>query len=238
VSPELELLLAVQKLDTQLHRFNNNLEQLPRRENESQQRLIHAKSTLENHKNILTNLALNRKEGESEVEALADQERKFEGRTVEVKTNEELWALQKEIQNVQGRRSELETAVLERMEKEEIERGRLAELEKGMADAESALEQLRKEIAEERTKLEQERDTIATERESRISELRSELRTRYERVLKSTRGEAVVSLEKNACAGCLTTQPPQRIQEVRSGYLLVVCEFCGRLLVGENSSGS
>ena len=48
--------------------------------------------------------------------------------------------------------------------------------------------------------------------------------------------EAVVPLEKNACGGCQTAQPPQRVQEVRGGDRLVICEFCGRLIIGENEA--
>jgi len=51
-------------------------------------------------------------------------------------------------------------------------------------------------------------------------------------VLKSRGSPAVVMLMRNACGGCMSAQPPQRVAEARMGELVVVCEFCGRLIVG------
>jgi len=198
-----------------------------------------AREALLAHTDLLRRLTLERREGEKEVESFADQERKFQGRTVDVKTNEELWALQKEIRGIQDRRSTKETSVLEAMEREDSERARVAPLEREVAEAEKL-------HAENRARVAGELQTAAAlvaerqaERDRRVAELPSALRARYERVLAAGRRPAVVPLAKNACGGCFTAQPPQRVQEVRHGEFIVVCEFCGRLLIGtaEESSG-
>lgn len=236
MSPELERLLALRGLDIRIHEYEKRLASLPRRLHATQQRLERAEEALKLQQELLQRLALERREGEHEVEALAAEELKFESRTPEVKTNEELRALRKEIEDVQGRRSLLETKVLEGMEREDLERQRLPDLERERKEAESAFEQERRAIAKEQEELERDRDEVAKERLSIMDELRPELRSRYERVRKAHRAEAVVPLMKNACGGCLTAQPPQRVQEVRGGELLVVCEFCGRLIVGQKDA--
>jgi predicted nucleic acid-binding Zn-ribbon protein len=236
VSPELERLLALRGLDIKIYQYEEKLNGLPRRLRSTQERLATARKNLEKQQQLLKDLALERREGEHEVEALAAEELKFESRTPEVKTNEELRALRKEIEGVQGRRSVLETKVLEGMEHEDAERERLPGLEKEVSQAEAADQAEREAISQEQGELERSRDGVAEQRLAVMEELRPQLRARYERVRKAHRAEAVVPLEKNACGGCQTAQPPQRIQEVRGGDRLVICEFCGRLIIGENEA--
>jgi predicted nucleic acid-binding Zn-ribbon protein len=236
VSPELERLLALRGIDSQLKLYDDSLNALPRRQRAGEEHLAKAREVLEAHAQRLKELALQRREGEHQAEALAAEELRFESRTTDVKTNEELRALRKEIEDVHGRRSELETRVLEGMESEDEERGKLPGLEKELAEAEAANEAERRSIADERERLGQSREELIRQRDGLLADLRPALRARYERVCKAHRGQAVVSLSKNACGGCLTAQPPQRIQEIRRGDVVVICEFCGRLIVGEDET--
>lgn len=232
LSPDLARLVALQAVDSELQSLHAQLEVMPRQEAETAARVRRTKEALADLEERVKRMTLERREGEKEVESLADQERKFQGRTVDVKTNEELWALQKEIRGVQAKRSDKETAVLEAMEREDAERGKRSPLEAEVKDAEARHEQNRARIVSESEALRARVADRQDERERRVAELPPALRARYERVLASGRNPAVVPLSKNACGGCYTAQPPQRIQEVRQGEFVVVCEFCGRLLIG------
>ena len=54
----------------------------------------------------------------------------------------------------------------------------------------------------------------------------------YNRIRRSVRnGLAVVSVKRDACGGCFNRIPPQRQVDVRQGKKLIVCEYCGRILV-------
>ncbi len=44
-------------------------------------------------------------------------------------------------------------------------------------------------------------------------------------------GLAVVTVQRDACSGCFNRIPPQRQADVRLGKKLIVCEYCGRILV-------
>ena len=46
-------------------------------------------------------------------------------------------------------------------------------------------------------------------------------------------GLAVVTVTRDACGGCFNRIPPQRQADIRQGKKLIVCEYCGRILVGE-----
>ena len=61
------------------------------------------------------------------------------------------------------------------------------------------------------------------------------LLTAYNRIRRSVRnGLAVVSVKRDACGGCFNRIPPQRQADVRQGKKLIVCEYCGRILVADN----
>lgn len=44
-------------------------------------------------------------------------------------------------------------------------------------------------------------------------------------------GLAVVPIDRNACGGCFNRIPPQRQLEIRLAKKIIVCEYCGRIVV-------
>jgi len=54
----------------------------------------------------------------------------------------------------------------------------------------------------------------------------------YKKIRDNARnGLAVVSVQRDACGGCFNKIPPQRQLDVRSRKKIIVCEYCGRILV-------
>lgn len=47
----------------------------------------------------------------------------------------------------------------------------------------------------------------------------------------SKNGLAVVVVDRGACSGCFNSIPPQRQLDIRLHKKLIVCEFCGRIMV-------
>jgi predicted nucleic acid-binding Zn-ribbon protein len=41
----------------------------------------------------------------------------------------------------------------------------------------------------------------------------------------------VVTVQRDACGGCFANIPPQRQLDIRSRKKVIVCEYCGRILV-------
>ena len=44
-------------------------------------------------------------------------------------------------------------------------------------------------------------------------------------------------VKRDACGGCFNRIPPQRQVEIRQGKKLIVCEYCGRILVADPEEG-
>lgn len=60
------------------------------------------------------------------------------------------------------------------------------------------------------------------------------LLTAYKRIRSNARnGLAVVSVQRDACGGCFNQIPPQRQLDIKSRRKIIVCEYCGRILVDD-----
>ena len=91
----------------------------------------------------------------------------------------------------------------------------------------------------------EELDSIEAETAQQVAELTAEadkakepiderLLTAYNRIRKNVHnGLAVVTVTRDACGGCFNRIPPQRQVDIRQGKKLIVCEYCGRILVSE-----
>ncbi len=61
----------------------------------------------------------------------------------------------------------------------------------------------------------------------------------YNRIRANARnGLAVVTIERDACGGCFNKIPPQRQLDIKSRKKIIVCEYCGRILVDDDISKS
>ena len=61
------------------------------------------------------------------------------------------------------------------------------------------------------------------------------LLTAYGRIRRNVHnGLAVVTVKRDACGGCYNRIPPQRQADIRSGKKIIICEYCGRILVADS----
>jgi len=87
------------------------------------------------------------------------------------------------------------------------------------------------EITEE-TKIEEEKLKAKAEKIEFFIEPR--ILTAFKKIRKNARnGLAVVTIQRDACGGCFNKIPPQRQLDIASRKKIIVCEYCGRILVDE-----
>lgn len=54
----------------------------------------------------------------------------------------------------------------------------------------------------------------------------------FKRIRKSARnGLAIVPIERGACGGCYNKIPPQKQLDIKIGKKILVCEYCGRIMI-------
>ena len=106
---------------------------------------------------------------------------------------------------------------------------------KQLKEREEDLDRKKKELQEitEETKIEEEKLKAKSEKIESFIEPR--LLTAFKRIRKNARnGLAVVTIQRDACGGCFNKIPPQRQLDIASRKKIIVCEYCGRILVDEN----
>jgi predicted nucleic acid-binding Zn-ribbon protein len=165
--------------------------------------------------------------------------KRYEEQQNNVRNNREYDALTKEVefQNLEIQLAEKRirefTAQLT-MSKEEIENAQ-HELGDRRNDMEAKRSELTDIVAE--TELEEKELNNKSEQQQRLIEER--LLIAYKRIRKNARnGLAVVPVERDACGGCFSYIPPQRQLDIKLHKKIIVCEFCGRILVDKELADS
>lgn len=157
---------------------------------------------------------------------------KYTDQQSKVRNNREFEALSKQIEfeelEIQLCEKRVKEYTFEIKEKETV----IEDSDKQVSERESDLEEAKKELDEiiqETEKEEKELKEIRTKIEERIEK---RLLNAYIRIRKGVRnGLAVVTFQRGACGGCFNRIPPQRQIDVESHKKIIVCEFCGRILV-------
>lgn len=78
-------------------------------------------------------------------------------------------------------------------------------------------------------------EKLLAEREVLVAKVDQRMLTAYDRVRNSTRNKlAVVTVQRDACGGCFNKIPSQRQLDINSSKKIIVCEYCGRILVSSS----
>ena len=64
------------------------------------------------------------------------------------------------------------------------------------------------------------------------------LLTAFKRIRNNTHnGLGIVYVERDACGGCFNKIPPQRQLDIRMRKKIIVCEYCGRIMIDPELAG-
>jgi predicted nucleic acid-binding Zn-ribbon protein len=101
-----------------------------------------------------------------------------------------------------------------------------------LADRSNDLEHKKAELADIVAETEKEEELLIQESAGAATKIEERLYTAYKRVRSNAiNGLAVVAIQRDACGGCFNKIPPQRQMDIRLRKKIIVCEYCGRILV-------
>ena len=116
---------------------------------------------------------------------------------------------------------------------EEIERTNVL-LEERLA----ALEDKRNELEEIISETKEEEEKLRDRAKVLESTIEPRLLQSFKRIRKNTRnGLGVVYVQRDACGGCFNKIPAQRQLDVKMRKKIIVCEYCGRILIDPELAG-
>lgn len=161
--------------------------------------------------------------------------KKYQEQQNNVRNNREYDSLSKEI--------EFQTLEIELSEKRKKEFTEQSDEKKGLIDeSQKVLDERKGDLQNKKAELNEIIEDTKKEEEQLIKkskEIQSRVEPRlvsaYTRIRNNARnGLAVVTVERDACGGCFNKIPPQRQLDIRSRKKIIVCEYCGRILVDFN----
>ena len=212
-----ELPLEVQDLEDEIEGLNTRVEKIQNEISEFQK-------------------AITQKKGE--IATAEASVARYKSQLDEVKNNREYDTLSKEIEfqtleielcnkkireantRIEERTADLTASletIKERQEDLDIKKGELDEI---IAETRAEEEKLKEKVKDLESKIE------------------ARLLTSFKRIRKNARnGLGIVYVQRDACGGCFNKIPPQRQLDIKMHKKIIVCEYCGRIMIDPELAG-
>ena len=212
-----ELPLEVQDLEDEIEGLNTRVEKIQNEIGEFQRAIVQKKgeiATAENsvarYKSQLDEVTNNR-----EYDTLSKE---IEFQTLEIELcNKKIREAEARIQDKNAELAASNETIRERQEDLDVKKGELDEI-----------------IAETRA----EEDKLKEKVKDLEAKIESRLLTSFKRIRKNARnGLGIVYVQRDACGGCFNKIPPQRQLDIKMHKKIIVCEYCGRIMIDPELAG-
>ena len=155
-----------------------------------------------------------------------------------VRNNREFDALNKEIE---FENLEIELANKRLREGAAKQRICLDEMEKIraiIADKELMLDEKKSELDDIISETRQKEEELRDQAKKKELMIEPRLLMSYKRIRKNSRnGLGIVYVQRDACGGCFNKIPPQRQLDIKMRKKVIVCEYCGRIMIDPELAG-
>jgi uncharacterized protein len=232
IEKKLIALFNLQQIDSQIDKIRIIRGELPLEVEDLEDEIIGLETRIDNYIQEIENLKGQVKEKELQIKESLSQIKRYEEQQMNVRNNREYDSLSKEIEF-----QNLEIALAEKRIKEfsnslNLKNDEITSAQKTLDELRNDLEIKKSELSDIVNETEKEEQTLLAKSEDYQRFIEERLLTAYKRIRKNARnGLAVVSVERDACGGCFSAIPPQRQLDIRMHKKIIVCEYCGRILV-------
>lgn len=234
VEDRLKALYELQLVDSEVDKVRTLHGELPLEVQDLEDELEGLDTRIKNFEEEIKNVEKAIKAKKADIEVSAGLIKKYKEQQDNVRNNREFDSLSKEIefqtleielsekhikeftQSIKNKTELLNTANEKFSDRSEDLKGKKDELNNIIKDTEKEQGALEKKS----TKL--------------VKAIDDRLLTAYKRIrTNAVNGLAVVTVSRDACGGCFNKIPPQRQLDVKSRKKVIVCEYCGRILVDD-----
>ena len=230
MSPDIERVIALQRLDSAVLDAERRLADEPEREKGFEARLESARERLTSARQRLTENQNARREIEKEVAVQQARLSKFRDQLMDVKTNREYQAIQHEIEIAQNEVKALEEKILERMIEADDLTAAHKRADAALAAEQKAVETDRRKTLEENGDLKAALERISAERLTLVAAIDKKLLAIFELVARKRNGIAVAEARDGICTICHVRLRPQVFNTVLRNDQIIQCDTCNRIL--------
>ena len=234
VEDRLRALYSLQMVDSEIDKIKTLRGELPLEVQDLEDEIAGLETRLGNLREEVVSLEKSVQKKHSEISDAEALIKKYEEQQNNVRNNREFDSLTKEIEY-----QNLEIELFNKKIKEfavQIEEKKvvIGESEELLNERKSDLENKKSELDEIISDTQKEEENLYKKLEKVQGIIEERLLAAYRRIRSNARnGLAVVSIQRDACGGCFNQIPPQRQLDIKSRKKIIVCEYCGRILVDD-----
>lgn len=224
-------LLDLQRVDQRLMELASTRGDLPQKVDSIKSELEELKGILESKKKELKEVELESAQVILDMKKSKEKLEQYQEQLYQVSTNREYDAITHEIEVEREKIDGFELGQIELDDSGESLKAEIEEIESKSATLFSNLGAYEKDLKEKLSLTNREEENLRSQRKGLVSDIDRSMYGTYERVRKAKSGIAVVSVRRQACGGCFSSIPPQRVLEIRQQNKFITCEVCGRIII-------
>ena len=231
MSPDLQRLIDLQRLETQIADARAAIAAHPQRLAEADAQMAAATQVLDDAKHRLKENAEARRALEKDTALYQGRLSKFRDQQSAVKTNKEYQALGHEIETAQRDLGSVEEKVIERMVEADSIAADVKQAEALFAAKRKEIDAQKKQLADELAAVEASLKTATEQRAALLAQIEPRLVSTFEQVARVRKGIAVTMATRDGlCSVCHVRLRPQVFQLVRTNDAIIQCDSCQRIL--------
>ncbi len=230
-------LYALQQIDSKIDEINKIKGELPLEVQDLEDEIAGLQTRIANINAEIEEIAQLTKQRKREAEQAKMLIEKYEEQQNNVRNNREFDAISKEIEY-----QKLEIELCNKRLKEyaadtKIKKKMVEDAETVVADRTIDLNQKKEELDSIDQETAKEVEALRAEEAKAQAKIDERLLAAYKRIRNNMHnGLAVVTVKRDACGGCYNRIPPQRQFDIRQNKKIIVCEYCGRILVSDSAA--
>lgn len=200
----------IEGLHTRINKYRSEIDELRRATVAEKEKISDSKTKIEKYKEQIDNVRNNR-----EYDILSKE---IEFQSLEIELSE------KHI-------NEYARAI-------DVKSAEIAATEETLVDNNHILKEKKAELDEIVNETRQDEERLREQAKALEPQIDTRTLTAFKRIRKNTRnGLGIVYIQRNACGGCFNRIPPQKQMEIKMHKKIIVCEYCGRIMIDPELAG-
>jgi len=228
--PDLQHLIHLQELDLVAERMRRRIADMPAARAALEDTVTARSAAVDAVKERLAANQAARRDIEKDLAAVQARLSKYKNQLMEVKTNKEYQAMQKEMSVAEEEVGALETQMLERMVEADGVAAELKTAEAALKADQAETARGLQELEAERGVLEHDLQRTTGERQALTAQISKDALVVFDRVAYGRKGLALAEARDGLCTVCHVRLRPQIFNEVRRNDSVIQCESCTRIL--------
>jgi predicted nucleic acid-binding Zn-ribbon protein len=228
--PNVQKLIALQKVDQEIASLRRDLDSLPQEEQRRRRRFEELDRTRTERKEAAARAEVEARTMEKAIKQSDDEIKKLTDRLNVVRNNAEYQATLFQIESVKKERDQTQERCLELLEQLEGLKASSEEAQKAVTEERKVFDAFQVEAQKVREQRGQAAAAIEGRRKALAEGIPQDLLAEYEGLFKVRSGIAVAPVERNICQGCYTAITTNDVARLLGGSSIVQCGSCQRIL--------